>query len=198
MKPKEVVPVTDLKDAFADSLRVAVQSRKLDISTWAQDYVANMLAIFVRSANLFEHSLTEKGSVEHHLPPIAISYLETQSPEDLRRLGDRCLFLTGFLYDFIRCDGMPQVRYYGDIGSSAYLDFARSLKKHRDAKPLYYELAQKFWDLSEVIQGLRTAESYSRKELSDTLFKYTQEQDPRHADILFKCGFVMSKTEEDN
>ncbi|MDP3734412.1 MAG: hypothetical protein Q8R37_04215 [Nanoarchaeota archaeon] len=199
LKQKGVVKVNDIKQSFSESVRHSVQSRNLDISSWAQEYVAGMLAVFVRSANLFETSLNEKGSLEHFLQPIALSYLEAQNADELRRIGDKCLFLTGFLYDFIRQQGMPQVRYYGDVGSSAYIDFAHSIgKEHRDAKQLYFELARKFWDLSEIIHGIQSAESYSSKTLLDILFKYTQERDPRHYDLLLKNGFIINQAKEDN
>lgn len=197
LKQKVVVNVKDIKQSFSDSLYHSVQSRNLDISSWAQEYVAGMLAVFVRSANLFESSLNKKGSLEHSIRPLALSYQEAQNSEDLRRIGDKCLFLTGFLYDFVRRQGMPQVRYYGDVGSSAYIDFAYSIdKEHRDAKPLYFELARKFWDLSEIIHETRCAESYSSRTLFDILFKYTQERDPRHYDILLKCGFIVNVGKE--
>lgn len=185
---KDLLEIIGLKSYFVDAVLDSVERRQLEISELAQSYVVNLLAVFLRAENFFDsYERKADGSVEKFLQSLTFAHVTGPEP---KRLGDKCLFLTGFMYDFTRRYGPAQVRYYGDVGSSAYIAYAKS---HAEVKQLYFELARKFWDLSDVISDLSQPESYTDRQLMEIFFKYRQELDRRHEEILTKCGFVLNK-----
>lgn len=188
----DLIETINIRYYFVDAVRDSVERRQLDISTLAQSYVVNLLTLFLDTENFFDgYELNDQGEVKKILEPIAFAHLTGVEP---KRLGDKCLFLSGFMYDFIRKYGLDQVRYYGDVGSSAYISYA---KNHAEVKHLYFELARKFCDLSNVIGDLSLPESYTDRQLMDIFFKYRQDFDQRHQEILTKCGFVLNNNYSD-
>ncbi|MEK6900206.1 MAG: hypothetical protein AABX05_03720 [Nanoarchaeota archaeon] len=139
-----------LKDFLKESIDHSLARHKVDLSALAQEHVVAMLKEFSESEHLFVRS--ESGSARNVLEPITFQYQQIHEQasflarlEKQQQLGDHCLFLVGYFYDFVRRDGKSMIRYHARIGASAY---------EKTGIPPFTEMAKKFSDLCFVISDL--------------------------------------------
>ena len=165
------------QDFFSKTLELALARHGLEVSVSAHDYLSRMLAHFS------EHFILEQGWMQ----PITIQYQQVieqtkklQRQQSSRELGDHCLFLVGYFYDFVRRNGKGQVQYHADIGSSAYQQAGR--------EP-YEELAKKFSDLYVVIGDLHLPQLDEQKTL-EIYERWEKTKDRYYASLLLGKGIV--------
>jgi len=91
--------------------------------------------------------------------PIALEFLKTlkitsrASNHRLRKIGDRCLILSGLFPEHIQKTNVSTT-YYITIGQQAYLTLAD--RAHLKLGPeLFYKLGLKFVDIKELLNAMR-------------------------------------------
>ena len=125
------------------NLENALERHGLEITAPAQKYLVEMLGRFTDTFGVYQ---------EKWLTPITFQYQHIteelgrlQRTQQQQELGDHCLFLIGFFYDYVRQHGKGQIRYHAELGSGAYLQTGKF--------PLV-EMGEKFNDLYLVIGDL--------------------------------------------
>src|SRR5262245_19638072 len=128
----KVVPVTNLREFFRDSLHSALEHQQLAVEDQTEHYVVNLLTLFARSEALYEQT-----PVGTRLKPLVIMLsqsLEAHTTGDrnrgLQRLGDVSLFIAGFFaQSFAR--KLIDIDYHIAMGGRAYATLAGALARSR-------------------------------------------------------------------
>ena len=188
---KDIVGTESMKGYLTKSIAKAVADHKVPVSEFTQNYLVSMLSRFIRSENIFTRKALD---YEVQLESITLRYLQNDSNHfELQKLADECLFLTGFFYDFIEKEGISNVNFHCNIGSSAYENLSSRVKHTGD---LYQELANNFRDLSDVIWDLRLQQGYTDSQLASLYLKCENKPDKRYSAVLIANGiFPPKKTE---
>mgnify|MGYP001609373878 CR=1 FL=1 len=168
----------------------AVVRHKLDVSIETKNYLAGMLANFAETINLFPDQ-----NAETWLEPLTIQCQRiTQETNILQRrsqqqqLGDHCLFLVGYFYDFLRRHGEANVRYYSSVGSTAYRQTGR--------KP-FVEVGKKFNELYLVIADLHLPQLDEKKTL-EIYERWEKTEDRYYASLLLGKGIMPQRLQRGN
>lgn len=144
-----------VREYFQEAVQSALCNQQFNASGEAVIYVVNLLAGYVRSENLFEH--TPDGFM---LKPLAFIYgdaltasTETDRTQSMQRLGDVSLFISGFYANGLgRC--LVDVDYYIAMGGNAYSYLAeKSGYPHGQSglKFVFDELSGKFAGFVEIL-----------------------------------------------
>ncbi len=143
-----VVPVTDLKGYFLDSLRQAADREQLQTDGAVIVYLGDMLVAYSRSEHLYDH--TENGLIRRPLVDLYRMALETDSRHErqlfLQKMGDVALFVAGILPESLE-RSLVDVDYYISMGSTAYgaLGELGERDRHRRAQAgIFHALADNF------------------------------------------------------
>jgi hypothetical protein len=169
----QVLKVANLREYFHDALRGALAHQQIAIEDQTEHYVVNLLTLFSRSEQLFEHS--PDGVRLKPLVQMLSEALEASSAQErergLQRLGDVSLFIAGFFaQSFAR--KLIDIDYHIAMGGRAYgtLAVAHSRGPRRVLGAVFAELAQKFQPLVDALNEL--AESAYRHSDRDILRLY--------------------------
>jgi hypothetical protein len=180
-----VVPVTSLPEFFRDALQGALAQQRLAVEDQTEQYVVNLLTLFARSEQLFEH--TADGVRLRPLAHMLAAALEAPSAPErergLQRLGDVSLFVAGFFaHGFAR--RLVDVDYHVAMGGRAYCTLAQSLAggRRRVLAQVFAELAAKFQPLVDALW-----------EISDAARVYSQADVLRLYEIWLKTGSVRAR-----
>ena len=180
-KPKE------LEDFFTETIEQALNRHKLDVSDKARNYIITMLERFADTLKLFP---------EQRIEPITFQYQRLVEETNRvwqrelgQELGDHCLFLVGYFYDFVRRGGDGQVEYHSQIGSTAY---------QQTGKYPLVELASNFTDLYLVIGDLHLPELDDPEKLMQVYQKWEKTKDRYYASLLVGKGIVPGRLKEEN
>ena len=181
-----------LDDNFREIIDRSAKRRFKEVSLATKDYLVRMLTSFARPEKLFKKY--QFGSVSGYgLEPITFQLancLESESTSihasRLRDLGDHCLFLTGYLYDFVRKRGKSQVEYHYQVGSSAYLQLGQSSQNN-----LFTELGNRFVNFSTLIGDLHLPQLEGKK-LFDLYGQWLETKDERYASLLRAKNFTLT------
>src|SRR3989344_6491499 len=168
----------DLTSFLNQSIERAIERHKLELPPPAQQYLVEMLERFA------EHFSLHK---DLWLTPVTFQYQRindelnrAQRMQLQRDLGDHCLFLVGYFYDFVRKQGEGQVRYHAQIGSAAY---------QQTGKIPYLELGEKFSELYLIIGDLHLP-SIKGKRLIEVYERWEETKDWYYASLLMGKGIV--------
>lgn len=166
MRVNELVETQDVRAFFQETLADLVDQRKMGVADETVAYVANLLAVFVRSDRFYEW--TPQGPT---LTPLATQYGEIvqatsnkQRQQMLRRLGDVALFVAGiFAESFNR--KIYGVNYYIGMGGAAYGSLSDCMGRRtqdRMSARIFAELSKFFSDFVHVLTDL-----YEHSEVKD-------------------------------
>lgn len=143
------------QEYFQDSISDALNNQQVEAAEDTVHYVVNLLANFIRSENLFEH--TPDGVI---LKPLAEFYAEAvqggttaDQHRALRRLGDVALFISGVFSQSLN-RRVVDIDYYVAMGGSAYSYLSDDLRGKSGALALteiFDELSNKFVDFVDVL-----------------------------------------------
>ena len=174
---------------FHQHVDESVERRRIALSDYGRIYLAKMLSDYAHSDKLFRSYQFDKITGEG-LVPITFQYLSSFNlpyslkSRKLKELADDCLFLTGFFYDFLRKGGIGQIKYHYALGSSAYHSLGNlSARKEKTMSALFFELSDKFIDLSIIIGDLHLP-SLKGESLKETYLKWEKTRDPRYLSLL--------------
>ncbi len=175
-----VVTCANLREYFHGALQSALAHQHLAVEDQTEHYVVNLLTLFSRSEQLFEH--TPDGVRLKPLVQMLSEALEAPTPQErergLQRLGDVSLFIAGFFaHSFAR--KLIDIDYHIAMGGRAYGTLAGGLCRGRRQVlgRVFAELAAKFQPLVDALG-----------EISDAAHRYTQADVLRLYEIWLKTG----------
>jgi hypothetical protein len=161
---KRVLPVTNLREFFKDTLHEALLRQHLAVEDQTEHYVVNLLTLFARSEALYE--MTPEGLRLRPLVAMLCEALEAPAGTQnrnrtLQRLGDVSLFVAGFFArGFAR--KLIDIDYHIAMGGCAYGTLAQTTShgRGRVLAGVFAELSEKFQPmvdaLNEVSEGNAT------------------------------------------
>lgn len=183
---KDELSREELPAALDQIIHQAVERHKLELSMPAKEYLVEMLGRFAENFELYK---------DVWLTPVTFQYQRinhelnrVQRMQLQRDLGDHCLFLVGYFYDFVRKHGEGQVRYHAEMGSAAYKQIGRIP---------YLELAQKFSDLYLIIGDLHLP-SIDEKKLIEIYGRWEKTRDRYYASLLIGKGILPQPLKGNN
>ncbi len=183
------------KAYFQESMKTAVERRKVEVSSEAKDYVVSFLIRYVRSEPFFSSLLPRNKEIIPLVERLRKSKADDRAVLELKLkdIGDSSLFLVGFFYGAE--DGRKKViEYYSQVGEQAYRSCGHSLQqKIDDSAHTFFELADKFSDLGLVLGDLRLAEINSFGKLLHLYEKWVTTRDRRYEALLEASNFLPGK-----
>jgi hypothetical protein len=128
---------------FRPLVESALQRQHVDVHELTSFYVVNLLCAFVHA--------DRAGAVDQPLGVTLVRALQVSGAaqrDDLRRVGDTSLFISGFFSDSLKA-GFVDLEYYVHLGARAYGSLA--LRPHDAFADVFDELAAKFSPLVDVL-----------------------------------------------
>jgi hypothetical protein len=172
----------ELHTFFEETIEGAVARHQLGVSNLARNYLIGMLDRFALTEELFP--LGQPDTITFQYFKVLQETYKLRQQQLNQQLGDHCLFLVGYFYDFIRKQGEGQVQYYSDIGSGAYGELG--------TYP-FAELAHKFDDLYVIIGNLHLPELNKDENVVKMYQKWQETQDRYYESLLLAKGIVPQK-----
>lgn len=129
---------------FSEVISEAFSKRKLEASEGVQNYLVNLLSIYLSSSALN----TNETLAEMYLKAINEDKTNVRL-EKLRKLGDQTLYVSGFFGDSLKRK-LVDIDYYADIGGLAYGSLAESVTADRDAD-VFRDFSKRFLDFVDVL-----------------------------------------------
>jgi hypothetical protein len=175
-----VLAVSSLREYFHGALQQALVHQHVAVEDQTEHYVVNLLTIFARSEQLFEH--TPDGVRLRPLVQMLSDALEAptivERERHLQRLGDVSLFISGFLAHGFAAK-LIDIDYHIAMGGRAYGTLADGLARGRRQvlSRVFAELAAKFQPIVDVLN-----------EISDAARRYSQADVLRLYEIWLKTG----------
>jgi hypothetical protein len=191
--PKSLVAVTNLREFFHDSVQTALRKQQVAVDDHTEHYVVNVLTVFARSEELYEH--TPEGArlkpLAHMLAAAADAPTPQLREQALRRLGDVSLFIAGFFaQSFAR--KLVDVDYHIAMGGRAYGTLAESMRssiRGQAFAAVFLELAQKFQRLVDVLNDVaEMSYEHSDKDILRQYEIWLKTGSPRAFNILRRLG----------
>ncbi|MBK7889645.1 MAG: hypothetical protein IPJ84_01985 [Bdellovibrionales bacterium] len=137
---------------FSEAVQTAFAKRGFSTFPSAQTYLVKLLEYYVPTANFFDE-VDEQGRRTRSTLAEAFLKAVNQEPqarnEQLKRLADRALYITGFFGDSLQRK-LVDIDYYCEMGVTAYSVLADSQKEDMAAK-VYREYSSRFLNFSEVL-----------------------------------------------
>jgi hypothetical protein len=201
--PKSLVAVTNLREFFHDSVQTALRKQHVEVDDHTEHYVVNVLTMFSRSEELYEH--TPEGTRLKPLAHMLAAAAEAPTPQlrdqALRRLGDVSLFIAGFFaQSFAR--KLIDIDYHIAMGGRAYGTLAESTRnsiRGQAFSAVFLELAQKFQRLVDVLNEVaEMAYEHSDKDILRLYEIWLKTGSPRAYGLLRRLGVepVTARTRE--
>jgi hypothetical protein len=180
-----VLAVASLREYFHGALQQALAHQHVAVEDQTEHYVVNLLTIFARSEQLFEH--TPDGVRLRPLVQMLSDALEAptmvERERHLQRLGDVSLFISGFFaHGFAR--KLIDIDYHIAMGGQAYGTLASSVVRGRRQTlgRVFGELAAKFQPIVDALN-----------EISDAAKRYTQADILRLYEMWLKTGSARAR-----
>ncbi len=153
---------------WQDLIKEALVKRNCSLSEDLESYLVFLLIRFTKDANLAKSVF-------------ALEYLKTQSlsgsikQEQLRDVGDKCLLFGGF-YPKQAHKRLVSLEYFVNLGRGAYNQLADRTYCSSNIPPekttdLYYQLAQNFVNLLDVLHQIKNLDN-TNNELLDQIINY--------------------------
>ncbi len=182
---KKVV-IQDLGSFLQSTVEDSIVRHGFHLSADGKAYVSDFLTRFVGIGQLFRE-YQWNGETEYGLKPISLQHFAALEEKGLaektvalQNLAEECLFLVGYCYDFIRKNGLGQVRFHSDMGVAAYGGLAALT-----GQQLFPEVAQHFDSYSVVVGDLHIPElKNDDRRLKRVLDCWMETRDQRYALLI--------------
>ena len=190
-----VIPVSDLRDYFRESVHSAIANQDLTIDDHASQYVVNLLTLYSRSDALYE----DRGDY-FGLPPLAVLMRDASDAERddvrttaLQRIGDIALFVAGFFADSLS-EKIVDLDYYICMGGGAYGSLSEEIRGTARGRALcgvFAELSVKFQSVVDVLNEVSdAAQSASDRDILRLYEVWRKTGSPRAARLLKQLDVV--------
>jgi hypothetical protein len=142
----------DLSTFFHETLRSALESRRVDVPARTERYLVGLLAELGHDETVLSRSLVELELESHELA-------WAERLERLRTLGDQALSISGLFEAHLEHHGLSRA-YVSEVGSRAYYSasqIATACGQHtqRSTAAVYYDLGERFCTYAEVLDDVR-------------------------------------------
>jgi len=137
------------REFFREAVSSALSSRQLRIQGETEFYLVNLLASHLELRGQVPGA---EGFADEPLALILARALEGDRErrfQEMRRLGDTALFVSGFFSDHLARTPVG-ARYYAAMGEQAYGSLAAGRLVSREIEALYDELARRFRDFVDL------------------------------------------------
>jgi hypothetical protein len=189
---QSVLAVANLREYFHGELHGALAHCNVSVEDQTEQYVVNLLTLFARSEQLFEH--TSEGVRLKPLVQMLGEALEAPSgaarERGLQRLGDVSLFIAGFFaHSFAR--KLVDIDYHIAMGGRAYGTLAAGLAHGRRQvlARVFAELATKFLPLVDALGEIAdSARHYSQADILRLYEIWLKTGSPRARGLLRQVG----------
>lgn len=132
-----------VQEFFHEALGAALRNQGIDSSEMTEFYLVNLLSDYA-------HMPLDDEPLALRLQSAATA-LPAERARQLREVGDRSLYVSGFFSDSLQ-RRLVDVDYYIQIGGSAYGQLARmGSSLSGPFEPVYHELSGRFPDFVEVL-----------------------------------------------
>jgi len=184
-------PVRNLREYFMRSVAAAMHRNDVEADEHTRHYVVNLLTLYARSEAFFD-----AGDNGPELKPVALLLADAvervgaERNRALRLVGDRSLFIAGFLGDGLERK-LVDVDYYVSMGGSAYAALSESAQRSSRDRALarvFAELAEHFLDFVDVLTDLRQGASVDHADLLRLYEIWTRTGSRRAARLLRARG----------
>jgi hypothetical protein len=187
-----VLAVANLREYFHAELQGALARQNVAIAAQTEHYVVNLLTLFARSEQLFEH--TPAGVRLKPLVQMLSEALEApdalQRERGLQRLGDVSLFIAGFFaHSFAR--KLVDIDYHIAMGGRAYGTLAQGLARGRRQvlAEVFGELAAKFLPMVDALGAVADcARCYTPADILRLYEIWLKTGSPRAGTLLRQLG----------
>ncbi len=176
---------------FREQVDKALEHQKLEISAFAERYLIDLLARCVRTETALPPP--EPGFDE---TPLALLYLRAlraaahERARLLRAMGDTALFVSGFFAESL-LDRTGDLRYYHELGGSAYARLSREGERAGVAADVFSELAVRFRALADVLSEVSEASRLSSSASVLRLYqRWVETRSARAAQLLAEQGIT--------
>ncbi len=194
-----VVPVHNLRDYFRTSVDDVIVKQGVEVDPHTAHYVVNLLTMFARSEEFYEHDGEAYG-----VKPLALMLADATDAQNveqrtltLQRIGDVSLFISGFFIESLATKAVD-IDYYVYMGESAYgslSDEVRGTFRGNAFGEVYKELAAKFQVLIDVLNEVRDCASQgSDVDLLRTYEIWLKTGSQRAENLLRQQGVVPIST----
>jgi Mor family transcriptional regulator len=112
--------VTSPQDYFSESVKEAIEKRKLETTPFAEKYLVMLLESHLTASNLNIKTTLAERLLKANLAEKKVKI------EMLKQLGDLSLYISGFFGDSLRRK-IVDLDYYADIGGMAYNNLAHEI-----------------------------------------------------------------------
>lgn len=148
------------QNTFLPLIRESVERLDVDLSFSTQNYLNELLALYLKTENLFENNTPSDKKI---LKRVADIYMKFSLAEDkaslLKKIADHSLFLGGFLRAFVK--QIVGINYYLDLGKNSYEHLATQYPSY----PAYKELSDRFIDLADVLFYISSKSSVQNNQI---------------------------------
>lgn len=172
------------KEYFKQIVQDGIKNRRLENHPRVEDYLTNLLQHYLDARNLFEPEHDENG--QRRPQTLAEMYLTASQMElsarleQLKRLGDKSLYISGFFGDSL-ARKIVDVDYYVEMGGAAYRDLSEQTHDETLAR-VYKVFSKRFVDYVDVLTYI------SQKSLT-----HTNESILRLYDRYLKTGSDLAR-----
>lgn len=162
------------KEYFSELVKEGFDRRKMQVIPRAEDYLVNLLQHYLETRNLFEPPVDERGQktpqtlAEMYL--IAAQLDSSAKIEQLKKLGDRSLYISGYFGESLK-GKIVDVDYYVEMGGAAYRDLA-SYTKDETLAQVFRLFSKKFVDFVDVLTYV--SDKAMVRSNDDVLYLYEQ------------------------
>ncbi len=146
--------IVDSKSFFTELLDKGFSKRKVSANPAVKIYMADLLSYYLDAKNLFDYE-NKEDSGQRPLKTLAEIYLTANQSEPakkadmLKRMADRCLYMTGFFGDSFQRK-IIDVDYYCSMGETAYADLASTTREDFLAST-YSTFSKRFVEFVDVL-----------------------------------------------
>jgi hypothetical protein len=154
-----IYTTASLPEFFREQVEGAVQRQKLELNDATTHYLSNLLHVFSRSEELFQND--DRTLAELFLKSTQ-EMPQAQRIQLLRRVGDVALYISGFFSDSLNRK-LVDVDYYMNMGGNAYHSLTGIVRDNLFVE-LYSEMANKFYDLVEVLSIISEDRKFTNNE----------------------------------
>ncbi len=153
MKNESDTLLINPREYFKGEVNKASKNLKVCLGEEMEFYVVNLLCDFINPQKINE-TLGENDILGTPLAFLMQQAHEAEHSDQkintFRRLGDASLYIAGYFQDYFNRKTFD-IKYYIDMGSIAYGSVSNLIRKRKDQKTVYANLADHFSQLVDVV-----------------------------------------------
>ncbi len=186
------------REFFQCKIEEAIDIRQIKMDQVIKSYLVDLLEHYLDIRNLYQEE-DEKGRKK--VTTLAETFLLALNQErnikigQLKKLGDRALYISGFFGDSLRRK-IIDLDYYVDMGGAAYGALSRSVEEESFSE-VYREFSERFVDFMDVLAYIsQETQIQDNKSLIHLYDRYLRTGSELAKDKLVELGLLNSSVEQ--